>query len=293
MEKRALVLSGGGSRGAYQAGVVYHLLAEKGFQYDIITGTSVGALNGAFLAMFAKGQEKEAAEGLKKIWCEISDKKVYKYWYKGILWLLPLLWKPSVYNTQPLADFVSGMIDIEKLKTSGKELRVGAVSLYSGERQVWTQDHPDIAKVVLASSSFPVFLEPIQIGEDLFTDDGVREQTPCEEAIKTGATHLDIVECSGPGVQGTIKKKNAINVALRSLTSQIAEIQKGDIKAIELYNALIEAGSYKAVGKRIITNNRIFPRGNLNLESPLDFDTKKAIENFQLGLEEARTKIWE
>ncbi|MDD2519278.1 MAG: patatin-like phospholipase family protein, partial [Bacilli bacterium] len=46
--KRAIVLSGGGARGAYQVGV-WRALRKLNIKYDIVTGTSVGALNGALM----------------------------------------------------------------------------------------------------------------------------------------------------------------------------------------------------------------------------------------------------
>ena len=49
MGKKAIVLGGGGSKGSYQVGV-WKALQELGFEYEIVTGTSVGALNGAFMA---------------------------------------------------------------------------------------------------------------------------------------------------------------------------------------------------------------------------------------------------
>lgn len=58
---KALVLSGGGGKGSYQAGAIKYLLGERRENYDIITGTSVGALNGSFLSMYSTGKEIEPA----------------------------------------------------------------------------------------------------------------------------------------------------------------------------------------------------------------------------------------
>jgi predicted acylesterase/phospholipase RssA len=289
---RALVCSGGGARGAYQAGVIYHLLHERGIRYDIITGTSVGALNGSFLSMHKAGEEAEAATALRELWHGIEPAKVHRLWYRGILGKIPAAWKLSVFNTAPLQKLVLSTLDLERVKTSGKLLRVGAVSLHSGERRVWTEQDPEIALAVLASSAFPVFYPPIEIGGELFTDDGVRENTPCEEAIKAGATHLDIVQCGIPGAGGTLKKKNAINVAARCLSAQSDENAIWDIRAIDLYTALIRAGT-DVPGKRIITTNRIWPSRGLGLENSLDFTNEKARVNWLHGLADAQGKSWD
>ena len=65
---RALVLSGGAAKGAYQVGALKYLLGELELKYDAVCGTSVGAINAAFLAMFEHGKEKECIESLEKLW---------------------------------------------------------------------------------------------------------------------------------------------------------------------------------------------------------------------------------
>ena len=71
MGKKAVVLSGGGARGAYQAGA-WKALRELDYQFDIVTGTSVGALNAA---MMASGDFERAI----MLWQEISPEAVQKF----------------------------------------------------------------------------------------------------------------------------------------------------------------------------------------------------------------------
>jgi NTE family protein len=286
---RAIVLSGGGSRGAYQAGVAYHLLAERRTRYDIITGTSVGALNGAFLAMFRAGEETQAAEGLKALWWHISDAQVWRHWGAR---RLAALWRPSVYRTGPLQKLVRDVLDPARLKESGKRLRVGAVSLKTGKRRVWTESDPHIREAVLASSSFPVFFEPIAVGGEWYTDDGLRENTPANAAIKLGADSLHVVQCGAPGVGGGIGKMTALNVAKRALAVMGDEVSEGDLDRIDLYSELARLGSPMASGKREIAMDRIYPSRGLDLKSSLDFRTEKARANWQLGLDDARRAVW-
>jgi NTE family protein len=63
--RTALVLSGGGARGAYEAGVVSQLYAQ-GEKFDVICGTSIGAINGAFIA------QRPSADTLSAIWSTIQ-----------------------------------------------------------------------------------------------------------------------------------------------------------------------------------------------------------------------------
>ncbi len=286
---RALVLSGGGSRGAYQAGVIFHLLAERGVEYDVITGTSVGALNGAFLAMYGHGEGKRAAEDLKALWWAISDRKVWRHWGAR---RLAALWRPSVYRTSPLQTLVREVLDTDRLKASGKLLRIGAVSLTTGKRRVWTERDPHIREAVLASSSFPVFFEPINVGGEWYTDDGLRENTPANAAIKLGADSLHVVQCGAPGIGGGIGKLTALNVAKRALAVLGDEVGEGDLDKVDLYSELARLGSPLAAGKREIAMDRIYPSRGLRLNSSLDFDTERARANWQLGLDDARKAVW-
>lgn len=71
----ALALEGGGDRGAYQAGALYEIMNHHGdesVEYDVISGTGVGTINGALLASYAKGNEEQAAEDMISLWRGIS-----------------------------------------------------------------------------------------------------------------------------------------------------------------------------------------------------------------------------
>lgn len=298
--QRALPLSGGGSKGAYQAGVIYNLLAERRIQYDILSGTSVGALNALLLAMYPHGQEVEAAEALKDIWYNVSTGKVHKLWYKGFLGYLSALWQPSVFNTEPLENLVESMADVSRIRSSGKKLRVVGVSLNTGEMKVWTEQDDDIVQGVLASASYPLFLEPVKIGDQIFTDGGLREVTPTGAAIKAGATHLDIVQCQRPG---SSKHKGiditTIEVGKQSLSIMMDEVAVWDIKAIDFYNAIIKSGidvsefkNIKLDGKRFITTNLIYPEVNL-VDNALDFSPDIMRKAFEIGLEHSRSRNWD
>lgn len=69
MEKIGLVLEGGGSKGAYQVGVLKALL-ENGYRFDAVTGTSIGALNGAILA-------QEGLDTLEEFWREVKISSIF------------------------------------------------------------------------------------------------------------------------------------------------------------------------------------------------------------------------
>ena len=193
---KALVLSGGGAKGAFQAGVLRTLLKEQRKHYDIICGVSVGALNGSLLSMYPRGKEFESFLALRAMWDTISTPKVYRHWIPFSYLQSPF--KPSVYNSKPLQKLVRENLDVDTLRASGKRLLVGAVSLDTGEYTLFTEKDDDIIDGVLASSSFPVMLLPVKARGELWTDGGVRNVTPLQAAIDLGATDIGISSAFPP-----------------------------------------------------------------------------------------------
>src|SRR5271157_3368910 len=114
MTKRALVLSGGGSAGSWQAGAIKYLVEDLDLQYDIFTGVSVGALNASWLAQYAKPDQKAGYQALYDLWYNIQDSTVKKNWCP---WnVLKGLWTDSIYNSQPLIDLIHKQVSLDKIR---------------------------------------------------------------------------------------------------------------------------------------------------------------------------------
>lgn len=297
---RALVLSGGGAKGAYQVGAIRHLLFDREFHYDIVTGTSVGALNGALLCMYGKGEEKDASTRLTDIWMDVNNSRIRKKWYWGLLGSLPIVlpkWlggKNSVYCTEPLQDLVRENLDPRLVVQSGKKLRVGAVSLHTGERRVWTEGDVDqIKDAVLASSAFPMFFEPIEIDGQLYVDDGVREIAPIEAAIRAGANEIHVISTGPDEVTGNYDPSSSgIALGERVLSAMSDEIEKWDFKAAELYNHLVIHDDPVAEGKSFAFLKSLRPQQSLHSD-PLDFDEGVIRTNVDRGYADASSMTWE
>jgi NTE family protein len=285
---RALVLSGGGAKGAYEVGAIKYLLGELNRDYGILCGVSVGALNASFLSMYARGDERKASTELEQMWLTIDDRHVYRRW---CLWPLSVLWRPSVFNSKPLQDLVRSNLEPARLQSSGKKLRVGAVDLGTGVYRTWNERDADIVDGVLASSAFPAFLTPVEIGGKLYTDGGVRDVTPLEDAFQLGATEIDVVVCSPAGVTGAFKNKpKTLDVALRALATMEAEIDRWDLKVADLYNQL--AALHAVEGKRQVPIRVLRPTEDI-LENSLGFDPGKIVDNIQRGYNEAKKVDWD
>ncbi len=283
---RALVLSGGGAKGAYQVGALKYILSELKVSYDVFCGVSVGALNSAYLSMFPTGQEAETYEALEGLWHRVDTSKIYKRWFP--FGRLHGLWLSSLYNSRPLLTWIESELDMEKIKSSGKLCSVGAVSLSSGEYRVFDQSYPDFVKAVAASSSYPGMLIPIEMEGQLWSDGGIKEITPLKAAIQLGATEIDVIITSPIGdTKPFPSKPNAINVLTRTLDLMSDEVISNDMQKSVLINDLVKRGG--APGKRFIKFNIIRPEFNLTDDS-LDFSPDKIKEMMAKGYEDAKSK---
>lgn len=280
---RALVLSGGGSRGAYQIGALRRLLVEERRDYEILAGVSVGALNAGFLAHASAGKLAERFVDLDRLWSGLDTPRIYKKRPGGEA---AGLWALSIFDSSPLVDLVLGVCNAEAIRASGRKLRVGAVNLETGEYRSATESDPRIAWWILASSSFPVFFLPIKIDGQLWTDGGVRNVTPIAEAIRLGADEIDVVICSNPDVGGkwSPEGERAIpGILLRCLGLLADEVARTDLQAVGLKNDLAKlCDRYKSIRFRVIQ-----PSGSM--PDSLDFSAGPRRTMIDMGYEDART----
>lgn len=284
---KALVLSGGGSKGPFHVGAIRRLVGERRIHYPIICGVSVGALVGGFLAMYPEGDEVRAAADLDELFLGIKNRDVWKHW--PVFRRVSGLWKPGFLNTAPLQKLVVDRLDPERIKASGKRLRVGAVSLTTGRYQTFTEDHDDIAQALLASSSFPGFFPPIKMGDHLWTDGGIQQVTPIQAALQAGATEIDVIVTSPEGAYSNFEEKpEALDVLLRSVNLMVHRLTWIDVRHAETVNRLVAAGL--APTKRMVKIRVMSPDSNLNGDS-LHFDPDEAREISLRGYKKAQ--IWE
>jgi NTE family protein len=231
-----LVLSGGGSKGAFELGVVSKLKElDPSLEYDGFSGISVGAL---LSSMFSQGNLNDMVAFGQNLWFNIIKgnssiwvQKLFKWLILsavpvvlllaatvtsffangpmcltailGTAWLasfilpyLVIMNVKSIYSSKPLHDLVYKYFDPAKTKAAGKKLIVGAVSWGKGTYESATEDNPNIRDWVLASSAYPLFLDNIKIEDLWYTDGGVRRVAPLQDAIDAGATEVDVVLAS-------------------------------------------------------------------------------------------------
>ena len=266
---RALVLSGGGVKGAFQVGVLRRWMRDQGVDYDIICGVSVGALNTAGLGMTPKGNPVNAQVWLENFWkTQVRTDAIYKRWFP--FGRLHSLWLKSVYDSSPLIKLVNDNLHLEKVASNGRMLSVGAVCLDTGEHRFARETDPDFVKWVLASASFPVFLQPIEIDGKLWSDGGIKNVTPLGEAIKLGATKIDVIMCTNINemTQWSSTSKVALpDQAMRTVDLMSDQIVNNDIAICGLKNDLAEINpAYRKVKVRVVMPNQVLTTDSLTFD---------------------------
>jgi NTE family protein len=281
---RALVLSGGGVKGAYQVGILKRLMVDHGLQYDAYCGISVGSLNAAFLAQYKDGAE--AIRDLEDLWLKVRDKEIKKKWK---FWgFVAALWKRSVFNSQPLMKWVKNSVSQEKIAASGKLFRSSAVCWGDGKARVATEKDLNLIEWVVASASFPVMFSPVEIEGQLWADGGLRNMTPIGEAIRLGATEIDVILCGNPSYLDPFnaKKRKALGLAGRAVEIMADQIMLADLQICGLKNDLAELnGKYKSIKLRVFR-----PHSDLG-DNALEFDPSLIRRLIHVGYEEADSQL--
>lgn len=288
---RALVLSGGGTRGSWQAGVVRYLseVTPGGFQF--ITGTSVGALIAAGLAMFPPAQLPEAAAFVESVWRERINEGM---WRLRFPFGLPGLFRPSFGTREGMERLVRDLLDAERVRASGIRLRLPAVDLGSGALTVFDETTPDLAEAVLASSAFPIVFPPVERGGRLLLDGGVRDFAPLKSAIRAGADSIVVVMTENPERLSVVEPRrlrSAVAIAERTLRIVLNELVRNDVSHCSTINRLIDDGHLDTPpgGPRRIALQVVVPREPLG--SGLDFSSAMLNAQVDRGYDDAKASL--
>jgi predicted patatin/cPLA2 family phospholipase len=250
------VMSGGGARGSLQVGMLEVLSRRADIFFDIITGVSVGALNGSLLSQGSNLREQQGkVKQLDGLYSKIrSPRDIYVK--RGIAKYLDLglagdvagaLGKNSLYDTAPLKSLIYKHVQLRPLAISGVAFRVGVASLLSGEYRAVPQSDPQVRDYILASASIPMIFNPIQIGADIYVDGGVRNVTPLSDAIhalkgryKDGDEVNMYVLLTTPLAVDEMKPEQVSGfpeVMIRAIDLMVAEIYLNDLMECEQRNA--------------------------------------------------------
>ena len=290
----ALVLSGGGVKGAYQAGAI-QVVFESNYRPGIVTGISVGALNAAFLA--AHQDSDQAGARLTEFWeTEVTEpsKFVKKRSVLDLLWRVVTKQWDGVVDTKPLADVVKRVLAPHFPRAGGIHVRVGAVDLRSGALVYTDPESPDFIDAVLASAAEPISMPLRKIRGVPHYDGGLRDIAPLKQAISLGATRIVCV-LTEPVVVGafTVKEGDVLNLIGRVLGIVTNEIVENDLDTAQTINRLLLELPLEVLAHPYFATKRPIPltviRPSVGLPVSLDSFTREDIRRMlEQGRQDAR-----
>jgi NTE family protein len=236
--RRALVFSGGGARGAYEAGVVRYLLGElpkrlgRPVEFDIVCGTSVGAIHACFMAATAD-VERGRAERLVDVWTQMRVDQMLPLTTRNLIGLprrlLGLRRTAEAIRKGEAPERIYGLLDTRVLErvvgeaipwrairrnvrsghlqaacVAATQIATGRVTIFieSRERRIseWSRDPSLLPRPThllpvhaLASAAIPVLFPAVRIGSTYYADGGLRLNTPLAPALRLGADRVLVV----------------------------------------------------------------------------------------------------
>lgn len=201
---KAFVLGGGGAKGALQVGALRALL-EAGLQPDLLAGTSVGAVNAAYLAV--RGFTTDALDALETAWRDAAKSDLLPDNY---LWLTirALFNRPGLEAQERLRGFFvrHGLRPGLRFgELAGPRLIMVAADLWAGRAVLYGTD-PDqlVLDGLLASTAIPPWVRPLDAGDHLLMDGGVVSNLPIQPALSQGATHIVALDLADPRPVGPV-----------------------------------------------------------------------------------------
>jgi Predicted esterase of the alpha-beta hydrolase superfamily len=230
--KKAIVLSGGGGKGAYQMGV-WKALKKIHIKYDIVTGTSVGALNGAYMV------QKSYRKALK-VWKNMDFQDIYGEKTAEINGKTEIV---SMYAKGTLIDGGMDITSLEELikktlnenKIRKSKINYGLVTFNLSKMKAVSLSKDKIPKgklkdyLIASSTCFP-FFKMKEIDKKSFIDGGFFDNLPINLAIKLGAEEIIAIDLKAVGFKQKVKNSN-IKTTIISPKNQINSFLVFDKKA--------------------------------------------------------------
>ena len=298
--KRALVISGGGSKGAFAIGVLKELfITYPRLDFDIFVGTSAGALVVSLASL-------KKIDILETIYTSISNRDLF---IKGNI--VDRLGETSLFDVSPTWKMIQKNYpdtNYDQLLASGKKVFLTTVCLQTNELNIFTNDISSILptdykvvqtinanhyrRAMLASACEPVFMPPIQVGRDVpgaanpdyqYVDGGIIEYIGVQMAIDAGATEIFAILLSPEGPE-KVKPQftNLLDILGETVDVLTGEVGKNDIAITDQYAAALQ---YIAGVKEKMLETGVAQADidhYFSLPEPTIFQNKETIKIFKL-----------
>ncbi|MBT8372041.1 MAG: patatin-like phospholipase family protein [Deltaproteobacteria bacterium] len=290
--KRALILSGGGARGAFQIGV-WKYLKEQNWTPDLVCGTSVGAINAVAIGAGMP------IDRLFEIWTTYHRPMIYRF--RMLRFLVNLLFgrppKP-VMDTGPMRKMVTRHLDIDALRKSPIDVIITAVNVLTARLHLFNQHVIDVDHV-MASSAMPILFPWQKIDGEPYWDGGVMANTPLLPALESGVDEIIVVLLSPVGnvpaaFPGSLT--NAMELVFEhfligSCQTVLASREWPAPGNLRTYPSLAHAGNTEERDLPSPTIKTVSPSRMLGFRSMLNFSIRQARWLIDEGYRNARSQL--
>ncbi len=284
--KRSLVISGGGSKGAFGGGIISYLIKEKHIEWKEFYGTSTGSL---LITLSSLGMMNE----LKDAYTSITQDSIFSvnpFTKEGKVDILNAAWrvlrgKLSLGESGNLKKRLKEFYPEELFKltlSEKKKLYACTTNFTTGQIKYFCNsmcNYETFINATIASTSVPLFMNPIEIEGNLFLDGGVLEHVPIQQAINNNADIIDVIILRTEEYK---KASNTYNNMFKILLNTIDLMQR----EISLSDALI--GQLEAKTKDVTLNIYYTPY-NLT-DNSLIFNKEQMLKWWAEGYEYAKVK---
>lgn len=291
---RALVISGGGSKGAFAGGVAQYLIEEKKFAYDLFVGTSTGSLLISHLAL-------NKTQKIKDIYTSVNQRSIFSNCpfivkrerhgqteiginhfnvFKNIL-----KGKKTFGESKNLRKLISKSItkeEFESLKKSKKELVVTVSNLSMNQieyKSINDYNYEDFCDWIWISCNYTPFMSLVKKEGCEYADGGFGSMVPIEEAIRRGATIIDVIVLDTEVTHlNRMPSKNAFSLITNMHAYMADRIEKQNIR----------------IGKFVASNNdaiiNLYYTPTVLTTNSLIFEKRKMKQWWQQGFNFAESK---
>jgi NTE family protein len=261
--RTAFVLSGGGSLGAVQVGML-RALFEQGVRPDMLIGTSVGAVNAAWVA---GRPEADGMAELEEIWLGLRRQHVFPL--SPMTGARGLLGRANhVISNANLRSILERHIPYDRLEDAAVPVHVVATELKSGRAAILASG--PAVPALLASCAIPGVFPPVEIARRHYVDGGVASHTPITVAIELGAEKIYVLPVGFPWLNR--EPTNALGVALHALARIVEQRLDAEVSA-----------------NRHVADIHVMPAHDLADVSPADFGHTRELIDW--GYREARRDL--
>ena len=219
--KTAFVFAGGGSFGAIQVGMLHSLVAN-GVSADMVVGSSVGAINGAY---FAGAPTLKGVLELETIWRGLTRHDVFPITWRT---LLGFIWRRDfLIPHDGLRKLLDDHLPYRNLQDAQLPVHIVTTDIVSGESVVLSSGRA--VEAIVASTSIPGAFAPVRYKDRYLADGAISANTPVKVAVEKGARRLIILP-TGYACAADKPPVGAVANALHALTLLIARQLVNDLE---------------------------------------------------------------